>query len=307
MISIMLFHQPFFFGNLFVDFFHLYGQWGVDVFLFVSGFGLAHSLKKNSIPTFYKNRCKRIVPACLLVGIIKYILMRTGFKHYTHDNIFLLLTNTYLWYIYAIIVYYIFSPCIYKFIEKFRIWGLILICLLSYGFTYIPFHNSPFFLINHIGWISARLPVFVLGMYLTLHPLNMDKKVLILIGFAFFVICMGLQLGSIMVKYQWKVPYLSILLLPSIPMLCIAFTIIKKYADMMKIGFIIDYIGTYSLEFYLWHEYIYKNIAQHPLFSNLEACSQCIVALSIILLFVIITSFLVKKSTAILSLSYHSN
>lgn len=53
MISIMLFHQPFFFDNLFVGFFHLFGYWGVEVFLFVSGFGIVHSLKKNSIPVYY--------------------------------------------------------------------------------------------------------------------------------------------------------------------------------------------------------------------------------------------------------------
>lgn len=79
MMSIMLFHQPFFYGNPFVDFFHLYGFWGVEVFLFVSGFGIVHSLKKNSLAIYYTNRLKRLLPSCLLVGIGKYVLVQMGF------------------------------------------------------------------------------------------------------------------------------------------------------------------------------------------------------------------------------------
>lgn len=55
MIAIMLFHQPFFYSNPLVDFFHLYGFWGVEVFLFVSGFGVVYSLRKNSLKQYYIN------------------------------------------------------------------------------------------------------------------------------------------------------------------------------------------------------------------------------------------------------------
>lgn len=47
MISIMLFHQPFFYRNPFVDFFHLFGYWGVEVFLFVSGFWYSLFIKEE--------------------------------------------------------------------------------------------------------------------------------------------------------------------------------------------------------------------------------------------------------------------
>lgn len=294
MISVMLVHQLFFYGNPFVDFFHLYGLWGVDVFLFVSGFGLVHSLRKNSISTFYKNRCKRLVPACLIVGIFKYVFMLMGFKEHTNDNVVLLITNVYLWYIYAIIVYYILTPWLYKLLLKFGIWVFVLSCVLSFCFLYIPFGNSPFYLINHIGWITSRLPVFVLGMYLTIYPPRISNKIIILVGLIFLILCMGLRLGSIMVKYQWRVPYINLLLVPSIPMLCITFSKIKALADKIKLGGFINYMGTYSLELYLWHEYIYKNIYFHQWLGQLNSYTQCILAIGLILFFVVVTSQIVK-------------
>lgn len=104
MIAIMLFHQPFFYSNPLVDFFHLYGFWGVEVFLFVSGFGVVYSLRKNSLKQYYINRFKRLFPACIIVGICKLIFSFLGFKEFIVSNTFLLVTNIYLWYIYAIIV-----------------------------------------------------------------------------------------------------------------------------------------------------------------------------------------------------------
>lgn len=38
------------------------GYFGVDIFLFLSGFGLSFSYEKNKIRTFYNNRFLRIMP-----------------------------------------------------------------------------------------------------------------------------------------------------------------------------------------------------------------------------------------------------
>ena len=114
MIAILLVHQPFFFGNYFVDFFHMYGLWGVELFLFVSGFGIVYSLKKNTTKKFYAHRVKRMLPTCLIVGILKFIISFFGFKEDIHNNLLLLITNLYMWFIYAIAVYYLVSPLLYK-------------------------------------------------------------------------------------------------------------------------------------------------------------------------------------------------
>ena len=50
------------------------GYIGVEVFLFISGFGIAHSLAKNSLGQYYKNRVIRLIPACILFDLCKIAL-----------------------------------------------------------------------------------------------------------------------------------------------------------------------------------------------------------------------------------------
>lgn len=73
MLSVMLFHQYF---TSIVPFnaFHNFGNWGVDVIIFLSGMGLVRSLEKYSLLIYYKRRLKRIIPSCILCGTSKYIV-----------------------------------------------------------------------------------------------------------------------------------------------------------------------------------------------------------------------------------------
>lgn len=270
MITIMLGHQPFFYESHFVGFFHIYGSWGVDLFLFVSGFGIVHSLKKNSIKHFYKNRAIRLLPACLIVGCLKYILTLCGFVEFASSNLILLLTNVYLWYIYAIIVYYILSPWLYSALERYGVIVLVSVCVLSFLCSFVPFYKSPYYLINHIGWLTARLPIFVLGMYVVLHPLRIKLQYIIGGGVIIFVIAAILKLTTIMVRFKWNVPYLNLLVMLSTPMLCIVAGKISHIASYIKLDSAISFFGKYSLELYLWHEFIYWNLLKNDLTSTLD-------------------------------------
>jgi peptidoglycan/LPS O-acetylase OafA/YrhL len=49
MIVIMLFHQPFIYDSYVDALFHQFGYWGVEIFLFVSGFGIVYSLYRNDV------------------------------------------------------------------------------------------------------------------------------------------------------------------------------------------------------------------------------------------------------------------
>lgn len=68
MLSVILFHQPWFYGHGIDSFFYHFGWWWGGFFLFVSGFGIANSLEKHTIITYYKNRIKRVIPYCLVYG-----------------------------------------------------------------------------------------------------------------------------------------------------------------------------------------------------------------------------------------------
>ena len=47
-----------------------YGQFGVDIFFFLSTYGLSYSINRNSLKTFYSNRLRRIIPVYLFFLII---------------------------------------------------------------------------------------------------------------------------------------------------------------------------------------------------------------------------------------------
>lgn len=76
MVAILLFHQEFVKGNPILDFFNHYGHWGVQIFIFVSGFGIWYALNKDnySLKAFYARRLIRIMPASILGGVLALAL-----------------------------------------------------------------------------------------------------------------------------------------------------------------------------------------------------------------------------------------
>ena len=291
MIAILLVHQPFFFDNYFVDFFHMYGLWGVELFLFISGFGIVYSLSKNTSRIFYIHRIKRMLPTSIIIGVLKLLFSRLGFKEDTHSNFLLLVTNLYIWYIYAITVYYLISPILFKLLKRYGLWVVLFTCVFSLLCRYIPFGNSPYYLINHIGWITGRLPIytFTFGMYVALKPINFKISTINVVGFLFFIICLVLRAGSIMVKYKWNVPYIYILLLLATPMLCVFCSYVKRVFQKINCLVILEYLGKYSLELFLWHTYIYWNIFKNSTFDNCNSYVKALLSLCLILLLTKIT------------------
>ena len=110
MIAILLFHQEFIKGNPILDFFNHFGHWGVQIFLFVSGFGIYYALTKSCecIP-FYWRRIIRIMPAVIVGGILSCILAQ---ESSLFQNL-LMLSGLSLWYIRTILILYLISPCLY--------------------------------------------------------------------------------------------------------------------------------------------------------------------------------------------------
>lgn len=49
---------------------------GVDIFLFLSGFGLSYSFEKNGLLDFYKRRIIRIYPTYFLAVTLTYIFVK---------------------------------------------------------------------------------------------------------------------------------------------------------------------------------------------------------------------------------------
>lgn len=174
------------------------GFCGVDIFLFLSGIGMTYSIKKSkSLQAFYYKRLKRILFPFVAAAVIRACLEHwpmgtfwkciSGVSFYTED-IYL-----FLWFVPAILTFYLLFPLYYRFFEKasdkiiFSGCILLIWLLLSnmargtarvdlYGFT----NRIPIFLIgilmgyffqnrsvafDRMTWIFFGL-LLVLGLYL---------------------------------------------------------------------------------------------------------------------------------------------
>jgi peptidoglycan/LPS O-acetylase OafA/YrhL len=139
------------------------GYGGVDIFIFLSGFGLFFSMSKTSISQFYKKRFWRIFPAYFVVVALSFLLQQKfditkflitistlGFWIPWRGNIY------YEWYIPSIVLLYLLFPYYYKRLCSnagltsiiFMIIGLLLtFCLvfIQKGTQILFFYNVPRF------------------------------------------------------------------------------------------------------------------------------------------------------------------
>lgn len=104
------------------------GFMGVDVFLFLSGFGLCHSLSKNSVKVFYLHRFVRIFPMFLILALsasIIYLLQGNILTYW--DWICNLTSLSYYgiggcftdWYLCSLILIYISFPFVFSLLSWF--------------------------------------------------------------------------------------------------------------------------------------------------------------------------------------------
>ncbi len=266
MIIIMIFHQYFVQGNVILKTIGLYGNYGVDVFLFVSGFGLAYSLQKNSTLTFYKRRLVRIIPACILIGIAKALI--TDFApssiSFLNEGSFSNLRYTWktflgldLWFIRAILFLYLIAPLINYAFDKFNktvvlVSGFIIGTLLVYFYS---FHDGT------IDWIAPRIPSFIFGMYIAKKDFSLTKTK---IATSIFFIISAVVLKALVFMGILRCPTFVrcdmtyILFAISLPMVCTTLIWFKKYLSAIRLTTFINYVGCITLEIYLCHEFLYK-------------------------------------------------
>ena len=288
MICIMLYHQTWINSGAFFSWMQMIGYIGVEVFLFISGFGITHSLKKNTLEQYYKNRVTRLLPACLTFGILKI-----GFSFIPSmppiQNIFLDLFSLSQWYIYAITIYYLLAPFIYKLVNRIGGKALLIIIIITSITIYLwQYDANAAYLIKFGRWIVKRLPVFVFGMLIAMRPIKWNIAIVTISGCAFFslnllashyiilanassseVMALPTRIAS-MLPERTVIPDNGRYLLDmmSVFFLIPCFSFLAYMMQKAHAVFPINWIGTYSLEIYLCHQYIYAVIMQHwPLLS----------------------------------------
>lgn len=185
------------------------GHYGVQIFIFISGFGLTISMMKRhkSWYDFVIDRLNKIYPL-LLTALIFYnlffvLMYGKLFNHYEfRDMIYkLLLVHTLIpgqglslngpWWFFALIFQlYLIFPLLFYLMKRYNVRAFIAICLFSYTWIFISQYQSydikdVYLLQNFPG----HLPEFCFGM---LIAFNKDKKMNTFFFFmALIVFCLG--------------------------------------------------------------------------------------------------------------------
>ena len=291
MISIILFHQ--YFISLFpFNLFHNYGYWGVEVFLFLSGMGLVKSIESNSITNYYKRRFTRIIPSCIICGTSKYtaFLLLGSSAEILKEGLNIgpwSVLSLDLWFIYTIIILYIISPILYHALKRRPLNTLICIILIFgiNGFTLKPHVGYDWLSVEGVfAWTIDRLPIFTLGMFFSINSDDLDRKIVYSIPFLMIAILLVL-LGKTnyqICNIQVFITFTLFLGVPSLTSILICF--LKKTPLSWQKP--IKFFGSYSLELYLVHEFIFWTIkiyfdGSNPwLLLSVSVILSCIIAYS---------------------------
>jgi peptidoglycan/LPS O-acetylase OafA/YrhL len=252
-LSILLFHQHWFEGGYLWKFFHYWGHFGVDVFFFVSGFGIYYSIQKNTILRYYENRIIRLLPVCLLCGIIRFVFCKSYEQFECSYAMFLSLD---LWFIQSIILFYTIAPLLYKLVNSFKIdcyFFFVVLCLCG-----IFYRGESF-----VFFSCARFPVFLMGMLVSSGNIIITKRT--------FLLSFSCFLFAIIYRYFWRTGFfegnlqaeLLTYIVLSFGIIAFIYGLILLCVFLGKIKFNVPfvYLGKFSLEIYLWNEFVYNTIS----------------------------------------------
>lgn len=239
----------------------------VDMFIFLSGFGIWHSLSKNSDPLrFMQRRLGRLLPSYLpfiLVYCCFFLLTNQMNKYQALGNLttfgwWAQMGQQFNWYIPTQIAMYLFSPLFFRIIQQYdrrALWMIPLMYLIMGGCVGTSLM---------IG--VSRFPVYFLGMYLgkeAAEGKSPSKRHLTISGVAAVVSMIALYFlvtrfpGSLSKFGFWWHPYL--LSTPG----CLYFTSWclekhEKWALTRKLNQGLSRLGGRSFEIYLWHILVYS-------------------------------------------------
>lgn len=258
MIFILFHHMPGYLPSI-LNFIRVNSGIGVDIFFFLSGFGIFLSLRKDfDILYFYKKRCLRIFLAyivivfCynLVIGEGKLDIISTMWQVSTIG--LWLYKGCYDWYIPALVVLYVFSPIAFMFlmnkssIKWFLFPSILVILLISYGLGF-----------NYINIFFPRIPVFLLGFSFPLLQEYIRKKInkLCIYAIVIFGGFTGLYIESILYQnfdFFFRNGFIYFPYLLIVPLLLLV--IIKICSVIPKsMNLCLSFIGGITLEVYLIH------------------------------------------------------
>lgn len=256
MVSILLFHQEFVKGNPILDFFNHYGHWGVQIFIFVSGFGIWYALNKGnySLNAFYARRLIRIMPASILGGVLALALT---WETSIAQNL-LKISGLSLWYIRTILILYLVSPVLYVCFKGTRrtLW-YVLLMFAAFAIYAVACHTMEYWwmgswkLRQTVIWTLGQIPFYLSGMYLASE--SKEKSV-----FSFLIVlaCCCFIPYVFDFAQEGEIRWLKLIHSFSVLLISAQGTILSRCLPAC-INRSIEWCGEHSLELYVCHEAIY--------------------------------------------------
>jgi len=259
-IWVSLFHFRSVIGNSPFGLFDSLGYGAVDIFLFLSGFGL-YSGYNNDIKTFYIRRFLRIYPTyftVILIGtilrgtnIIDVIIKSTGVGYFLP---FLGLPY-FDWFVPTIYLLYLVFPSFMRISQKWDIRASVLmmsIIGLILTFIIILIQKGTVIL------TTSRIPIFFIGSYFGyLYKAKTSKSlkdntftVLVYLGLILIIVEMFLIYKlSDLTMWRYAIYWLPFIIIT--PSICSCLP--KLLRKIETINSILTFIGSISFEFYLVH------------------------------------------------------
>ena len=249
-----------------LDFLRSIGNCGVDFFLFLSGFGLYHSLSRDgAVRPFYRRRFLRVLPATLIVSILVTAMIGADSLREYCARAFLY--GLFLpgcrfwrfWYCSFLLLLYLLYPLIHRLLARFDLGAALGLAAASVALTLLLRRFAPdYFYQIEIG--TTRIPIFVFGAWVGKRSLRDDRlpgwagpaALLLALGCLCFLYHLKLPGGY---KFVWRYLYL-----PPVLLLILSMSWLDAHVHGRGLRRVLEFFGEYSLEFYLTYESLYLSL-----------------------------------------------
>lgn len=239
------------------------GSVGVDIFVFLSGFGLYYSLsRKPKLSSYYMKRVKRVVIPYLVCGLFYWTIRDFVFMHRTFSEFvldysllsFWISEAISFWYITFITLLYIISPFVYWLANDMRRFAAGVVC--SFGLILLCYFFARDFFVNTEVALQ-RLPYFLIGMRVGRKSKTTDSDdeqgtsiwLACALGFSVYLKIIFGKTNFVLEKSFYG--YYGVFLI-------FAYVLVrKKVQDRWKGLFsLLTLAGKYSLELYIVHTFV---------------------------------------------------
>lgn len=239
------------------------GGIGVSIFLFLSGYGLSESYKKNGISNFIEKRISKVYIPYAIIVLIDSIIQNNNI-YAIGMNLLLISTPNFMWFIQFITLYYLIFFGVNKIIKKVNIKYFIWIvsCIIV-------------FLLGNGLW-SEQAFIFFLGVLVSENKqfiTNINTKYNLYIGIIFIMIgCISLVIKQLsIIRNSPDIIYKFVeLILKNTTSIGIIMTSIYttfKYSTIKKL---LMKLSTISYEVFLVHAIIFSIVTENTNFIGIS-------------------------------------